>query len=44
MVDDWAHASQFGPLGWLADRLVRRGHMTSPLERRNTAILGAAQR
>jgi ligand-binding SRPBCC domain-containing protein len=41
MVDDWAHASPFGPLGWLADRFVLRGHLTRLLERRNAAITAA---
>ena len=44
MVDDWTHASPFGPLGWLADRLVLRGHLTRLLERRNAAIVEAVRR
>jgi ligand-binding SRPBCC domain-containing protein len=42
MTDDWAHASPFGPLGWLADRLVLGRHLRRLLERRNAAIVAAA--
>ena len=43
MTDVWRHASPFGPLGWLADRLVLDRHMRRLLEARNAALKAAAE-
>lgn len=38
MIDDWEHEAPFGPLGWLADRLVLRRYMRRLLQIRNAAL------
>ncbi len=38
MIDDWRHASPFGPLGWVADRLVLGRYMRRLLGTRNAAL------
>jgi ligand-binding SRPBCC domain-containing protein len=38
MTDDWEHASPFGPLGRLVDRLVLGRYMRGLLETRNAAL------
>jgi ligand-binding SRPBCC domain-containing protein len=43
MSDHWVHRSPFGPLGWLADRLVIGRHMRHPLETRNAALKREAE-
>ena len=43
MTDDWEHTAPFGPLGWLADRLVLGRHMRRLLETRNAALKAEAE-
>jgi ligand-binding SRPBCC domain-containing protein len=43
MTDDWDHTPPFGPLGWLADRLVLARHMRRLLETRNAALKAEAE-
>ena len=43
MVDDWEHTAPFGPLGWLADRLVLGRHVRQLLESRNATIKEEAE-
>jgi ligand-binding SRPBCC domain-containing protein len=43
MIDDWEHEAPFGPLGWLADRLVLGGHMQRLLKTRNAALKREAE-
>jgi ligand-binding SRPBCC domain-containing protein len=43
MRDRWEHRSPFGPLGWLADRLVLARHMRKLLETRNAALRHEAE-
>ncbi len=43
MTDTWRHASPFGPLGFLADRIVLDRHMRRLLETRNAALKTAAE-
>jgi ligand-binding SRPBCC domain-containing protein len=43
MVDEWEHEAPFGPLGWLADRLVLASYMRRLLEIRNAAIKREAE-
>ena len=43
MTDEWQHATPFGPLGWLADRLVLARHMRQLLETRNAALKAEAE-
>ena len=43
MRDHWVHRSPFGPLGWLADRLVIGRHMRRQLETRNAALKREAE-
>lgn len=43
MTDRWEHRSPFGPLGWLADRLVLARHMRVLLETRNRAVKAEAE-
>ncbi len=43
MVDDWDHTAPFGPLGWLADRLILGRHMRRLLETRNAALKAEAE-
>ena len=43
MIDDWEHEAPFGPLGWLADRLVLGRHMRRLLETRNAALKREAE-
>jgi ligand-binding SRPBCC domain-containing protein len=44
MVDEWEHEVPFGPLGWLADRLVLGAYMRRLLETRNAALKEEAER
>jgi ligand-binding SRPBCC domain-containing protein len=44
MIDDWHHEAPFGPLGWLADRLVLGRYMRRLLETRNAALKEEAER
>jgi ligand-binding SRPBCC domain-containing protein len=44
MLDDWRHAAPFGPLGWLADRLVLERYMRRLLEARNASLRQEAER
>jgi ligand-binding SRPBCC domain-containing protein len=44
MVDEWEHASPFGPLGALVDRLVLGRYMARLLRTRNAALKVAAER
>ncbi len=43
MRDHWEHRSPFGPLGWLADRLVLGRYMRRLLETRNAALKREAE-
>ena len=43
MTDEWQHTAPFGPLGWLADRLVLARHMRQLLETRNAALKAEAE-
>lgn len=43
MTDRWEHRSPFGPLGWLADRLLLGRHMRGLLETRNRALKSEAE-
>lgn len=43
MVDDWEHDAPFGPLGWLADRLVLGRYMRRLLGIRNAALRREAE-
>lgn len=43
MTDTWQHEAPFGPIGWLADRLVLERHMRGLLETRNRALKAAAE-
>lgn len=43
MRDRWEHRSPFGPLGWLADRLVLGRYMRHQLETRNAALKAEAE-
>ena len=43
MVDDWEHTAPFGPLGWLADRLVLGRYMRRLLETRNATLKREAE-
>lgn len=44
MIDQWEHVAPFGPLGWIADRLVLASHMRRLLVTRNRALREAAER
>jgi hypothetical protein len=43
MTDDWEHASPFGPIGRLVDRLVLGRYMRGLLETRNAALKAEAE-
>ncbi len=43
MVDEWAHVAPFGPLGWLADRLILERQMRRLLETRNAYLKHEAE-
>ena len=43
MVDEWEHEAPFGPIGWLADRLVLGRYMRRLLEIRNATIRREAE-
>ncbi|MEO5884186.1 MAG: SRPBCC family protein [Candidatus Limnocylindrales bacterium] len=43
LIDHWAHAAPFGPLGWLVDRLVLQRHMRSLLATRNRSLKAEAE-
>ena len=43
MTDDWQHTAPFGPLGWLADRVVLGRHMRQLLETRNAQLKAEAE-
>jgi ligand-binding SRPBCC domain-containing protein len=43
MRDEWRHRAPFGPLGWVADRLVLTRHMRRLLEVRNDHLKEAAE-
>ena len=44
MTDDWEHASPFGPIGRLVDRIVLDRYMRALLETRNAALKAEAER
>jgi ligand-binding SRPBCC domain-containing protein len=44
MTDDWEHASPFGPIGRVVDRLVLGRYMRGLLETRNVALKAEAER
>lgn len=43
MLDHWEHRSPFGPLGWLADKLLLGRYMRRQLETRNRALKHEAE-
>jgi ligand-binding SRPBCC domain-containing protein len=43
MTDDWQHMAPFGPLGWLADRVVLGRHIRHLLETRNAQLKAEAE-
>lgn len=43
MVDDWEHEAPFGPIGWLADRVVLGRYMRGLLVIRNATIKREAE-
>ena len=43
MTDDWEHASPFGPIGRLVDRVVLGRYMRGLLEARNAALKAEAE-
>ena len=43
MTDDWEHASPFGPIGRLVDRVVLGRYMRGLLETRNAALKAEAE-
>ena len=44
LIDVWRHASPFGPLGWVVDRLVLGPYLRRLLRQRNRALKAAAER
>jgi len=43
VIDDWVHEAPFGPVGWLADRLVLARHLRRLLIVRNAALKAEAE-